>query len=513
MSDRSCRMIAPWQVAEGVGAAYPIGFHYGDDLLPLAMIEFVGGLMQVFAAPEDEEEWLERWHRPPGPDELRAMLEPYARHFGVYGDTAAFQDRKADLGTSKSPGFLFCTSSSLSGPVSLQAAMAALACMQAHCTDGGRGHRNSIRGAGGLVTLPVVGHTLWHRIWSLVLPRKEFGCLGTGAVSYPWERDTDAKAVVLPSTHPASSLYLGMPRRFRLGRAGEAGRCPITGGTGPMVAEVLTEGGGESHPAERWTHPLTPYVYRRVDKMTGPVRGVHVTSGYSWGNRVGLLTSAPGNERTPSLIVTRWRDRIRDIREHGDAPPLLRIQAFGMQYDHTAVLGLVNTVVAFRLSPPRWEGAVEAHMERAVQAVSAVETILGLRISEALVGHKPEIGPDPRVAADRRAGRPKMADGAAGAAAMIWARTESAALAFQVDVEAAMDEEGQNAGRILDASRRLLRAARDRALEIFDTATARGFRESPQRLMSARSRVIGIHLSPSALEPLGLAAPLPRKAA
>jgi len=508
MSDRSHRMIAPWQIAASDQGIVPIEFRYGDDFLPMAMIEFIGGLLQIFAAPEDEDAWLEHWHQPPDVESLRKVLEPFARHFSVYGETAAFQDRQANLGTPKPPSYLLCANGLLNAPISLQGAMAALVCLQAHCTDGGRGHRNSIRGAGALVTLPVVGSTLWHRVWSLVIPRGEFDRLGTGPVAYPWERATDAKAVVRPSTHPASSLFLSMPRRVRLGMVEESGYCPIIGVHAPLIHSVATEAGGESHPAENWTHPLTPYMLRRLDKTTAPMRGVHVGASQGWGSRVGLLNPATDNERIPSMIVRRWKDRIRDVRTPGEGPMVLKIHTFGMCYDHTAVLGMTSSLLSFRIAPQRWDVAVEGHLGRAVEAVAAVERLLALQISEAMCGRKPELGSQ-----TDKAAKPRITEAATAAAGRIWTATEQAADAFQTRVEGAMGDAHCDVDAIIVASQDLLRAVRAAALVIYDDVTSQCFRESPQRVMAGRARVNAIHSAPSVRAPLGLSNVQSKKAA
>lgn len=117
------------------------------------MLEWLGGILQIFAAPQSEEEWLELWHSPPAPQLLLEKFSAHAEHFDVYGTSAAFQDLTDNLSNTHSPSYIMNAGFPDGFPISIEAAMAALVVFQAHCPEGGRGSRNSLRGGGALVTL------------------------------------------------------------------------------------------------------------------------------------------------------------------------------------------------------------------------------------------------------------------------------------------------------------------------------------------------------------------------
>lgn len=499
-SDGRTRLIAPWQVTEPSGDAKPVGFAFADDVLNPVCTEMLAGFLQVFAAPRDEAEWRAAWDAPPTAEALRARFKPAAEHFDLYGPHAAFQDRQANLDVLKVTGRLFHTDPEMSRPVSIQAAMCALYAMQAHAPSGGRGHRNSLTGGGPLRTVPIMGDTLWQHAWALVLPDGDFRNLGTetddAVVRYAWKRETRFTDKVVRSTHPASTVYFAMPRRFRLPEAGQEGFCPILGMNAPLLDHVRDQHGGADHPAEAWTHPLTPYsiIASKGTVTASSVKAASFEHGIGWNDRAGLVVPmkiGTDGERRPALIVERWRDRGRALRRGSQARALtLRLHAYGARCDSAKILGILDSVARFRLAPPAYETAVESEMAGAIAAVREVQGMLRFQVRSAL-------------------GR-EAAGAAVGAAlASLWPRTEAAADDFQQAVEANIAAGNRSAvTEPGGAAEELLYAARTAALAIFDDLTRAAASQDPVRTYAARRAIAWVHRTSKAREPLALSLPV-----
>jgi CRISPR type I-E-associated protein CasA/Cse1 len=162
LADGSLAWIRPAEIA-AQGPRKPVGFAFGHLLLDAFATELLIGLFQYATAPEGEDEWHDRWMAPPGVDELDELLAARADGFDLYGDTPAFQDREAASVEASPVGRLFPTSAGEQGrkrnqdiflpdilAMRPEAAMVALAFVQAHSPAGGRGTRTSLTGGGPL---------------------------------------------------------------------------------------------------------------------------------------------------------------------------------------------------------------------------------------------------------------------------------------------------------------------------------------------------------------------------
>jgi CRISPR system Cascade subunit CasA len=151
------------------------------------LLEFLIGLLATTCPPVDTADWVERYRRPPTPEELAAAFAPFADAFILDGDGPRFmQDAEALDDREKPISWLF-----LDGALenteetardvfqkrrevkALSRASAAilLFLVQTYSTQGGPGVRTSVRGGGPLTTL-VIPHpafgakaTLWNMLW------------------------------------------------------------------------------------------------------------------------------------------------------------------------------------------------------------------------------------------------------------------------------------------------------------------------------------------------------------
>lgn len=498
-SDGSLTRIAPWEALRTTDGRTPVSVALADNLLNAVAVEMLAGFLQAFAPPENEAEWAATWDAPPSPDDLRKIFEPAAARFDIRGPCPAFQDARISDAELRPLGKLFhAVPGDASFCISEEAAMVALYAMQAHAYGGGRGYRTSLCGGGPLRTVPVAGETLFHRAWALVLPKRDFEALGQPTddpgLIYPWTGETKSADVIGRGSHPATTLYWAVPRRFLLPDATRRGPCPITGQDDAALIEGIREkDGGPSYPSELWMHPLTPYTRDAAKGTSAPIRAVGFPDGIGWRHRAGLVAST-GGDAVSAQIVRVWTTRARRL-----GMGHIRLHAYGARCDNAKVLGYLDSVQPYRLAPEAHEAAVEAEMRGA--AKSADEARRGLRshLGEALRR-------DPS-----RDDWQQMGDVLDEAASAFWASTEAAADSmFDATADALASEDGQDA-RLTENREAFVRSLRRCAIEVFDRMTESARDQDPAHFGGRRDSLNGIPFWPSVRTALGLAVPEHRK--
>ena len=385
-----------------------------------AIQEFLIGLLSVALAPADEDEWLERWHTPPTPDELRAVLAALPPAFYLDGDgPRAFQDLAADA-------FADCTPSPIAqllidapgdqgirqnkdlfvkrervGVLSRAAAAMTLVTMQTYAPAGGAGNRTSLRGGGPLTTLvdprpldgPVPMQALWYLVWAnveTVEQREERAGGRAGAAGrapdagvFPWlapTRHSDPKNGGAPTTpRDADPLqaYFGLPRRLRL-EVGGAGHCDLTG-----LEDSATVTGFRQRPwgaqYQGWHHPLTPHYESKEGWL--PLHGQ--SEGVVWRDWLGLLVANAVQGRRPARSVAHFL--ARRARRVGCHEPSVR--AFGYDMDNMKARGWVEArLPAFALDDAELRERVAALAGRLVEATESAAYHLLQAVKGALFG-------------------------------------------------------------------------------------------------------------------------------
>ena len=349
--------IAPSQINEReddpiVGFAWPRPDFNG------AAHEFLIGLLSTAAAPPDEADWEEWWHKPPTPAMLEARFARHAHAFNLDGTGARFlQDvDPLDGADTKPVGALLIDAPGAQtlrnnadlfvkrgGTTALCRAAVAMALytLSAYAPSGGAGHRTSLRGGGPMTTLIVAEHeraaTLWGRLWPNVELQEEIADRTTeatraydDALVFPWLAPTrtsqkaGGKSTSQPDVHPLQ-VYWGMPRRIRLQfEAADDRPCSLTNRKDAVVvAQYRTRNYGVNYVSETFSHPLSPY-YKQ--KESAPSLPVHPKpGGISYRLWPGLVCRTPDGLGNPAQVVRRWRGK-----EVGDA----RIVAFGYDMDN-----------------------------------------------------------------------------------------------------------------------------------------------------------------------------------
>lgn len=281
--------IRPWQIAEVDNPVLEIKAPRPD--FQGALYQLLIGLLQTCFAPEDEEEWLEYWNAPPSPEQLRGAFEKVGGAFELFNPegSAFMQDYDLPDGESKpvagllidAPGgktikdnldhFVKRDHIRMLCPACVATALFTL---QINAPSGGAGHRVGLRGGGPLTTLLLTGNNndiLWKKVWLNVLNQEELPSSDSYDSSVlPWlgqtRLSTKKADITTPSDVHALQMYWGMPRRVRLEKSDDGGRCDICCEQAEITCRTYrTKKHGVNYDGP-WVHPLTPYRFDKEKK-------------------------------------------------------------------------------------------------------------------------------------------------------------------------------------------------------------------------------------------------------
>ncbi len=392
--------IAPWQVTEGIREDPIVMVAAPRPDFSGALLEFLIGLLQTEAAPEDLRAWARWKEQPPRPEELRGRLEGARAHFELYGDGPRFlqsldpfegkEKGIADLVVDDPPLEMIKKNTDLfikRGRIRMlceACTAAALYAANAFSPAAGRGHRTSLRGGGPVTTVvsadPTIepGHaTLWHTAWFNVMARPDFEAnvpgnrdLRAPAAIYPWlapTRSSENGEITTPEDMSPYHVFWGMPRRIRLGDpASGDGRCDICQSQGPVVTGFVLRHGGMNYEGA-WVHPLTPYSF---DESGNPAP-LHMPRG-------GL-----GYRNWPAIVTGQRESRLRRepaatvknaLRLSRGPVGRMAVIAFGYDVDNAKIRGWYeHRAPAYRLDAEE----ASALQELASCMVSAAGEVAG----------------------------------------------------------------------------------------------------------------------------------------
>lgn len=348
-------VIAPWQIAEREDPVLEIAASRPD--FQGAVYQFLIGLLQTCFAPEDRDEWADRWDDPPDAALLRTQLELLAESFELDNpDGQAFmQDYSLPEGEKKSIASLlieapggktirdnldhFVKRGSVRRICKSCAAMA-LFTLQINAPSGGVGHRVGLRGGGPLTTLvlPPERTTLWQMLWLNVLDRDDMPRYQQNEVAdvFPWMGPTRTSEKAGSDTTPDSvhplQAYWGMPRRIRLLFPDEAvtGDCDLCPSRDvELVDEYVTRNYGINY-SGAWAHPLTPYRFDAT-KEKPPISFKGQQGGLGYRHWLILTLADDENGDCAAKIVRRYTEqRARDLHVQRVA----RLWCFGFDMDN-----------------------------------------------------------------------------------------------------------------------------------------------------------------------------------
>lgn len=340
-----------------------------------ALYQFLIGLLQTTFAPEDIDDWKERWDDSPTVDELDKVFGTYSHAFELNVKVAAFmQDyRPSDLNDSEQKNI---ASLLLDAPgentlkenkdhfvkrdvinaICPRCAASALLTLQINAPPGGRGHRVSLRGGGPLTTLlmPAQGHdALWYKVWLNILPKDAFSQdeltkkhEHLNAI-FPWMGETRTSAgkpaeETTPQDVEPLQAYWSMPRRICLGSEHvQADQCDACGELNDhLINRYRTKQYGTNY-AGPWMHPLTPYRFDTKEKKKDekkekslPIsaKGGSAKNGYRyWAS---LILGGQMPSPVAAQVVTHYHaEKFRQLKKMP-----ARVWAFGFDMDNMKAL-------------------------------------------------------------------------------------------------------------------------------------------------------------------------------
>jgi len=357
--------IAPWQLTEGIADDPIVIVAAPRPDFSGALLEFLIGLLQTEAAPEDRQGWAAWKEHPPSAEEIRDHLATAVPNFELFGDGPRFmqsfepfegKERPiADLVIDDPPYEMvkrnkdhFIKRGRIRGLCPACVA-AALYTANAYSPAAGRGHRTSLRGGGPVTTLMAPDPereperaTLWYLLWLNVLPRPVFQGLVPGnrdlvspESTYPWlapTRTSENGESTTPLDMTPFHVFWGMPRRVRLGDPSELeGVCDICREQDRLYSAFSLRHGGMNYQGA-WVHPLTPYSF---DESGEPAPFHMPRGGLGYRNWAALVVGQNARKirREPATVV---RATLRDGRRLGGRA---RLVAFGFDVDNAKIRG------------------------------------------------------------------------------------------------------------------------------------------------------------------------------
>ena len=283
--DGTSDTIAPWQIAETDNPVIEVTAPRPD--FHGALYQFLIGLLQTTYAPENEDEWFDRWEQIPDIDDVKSAFASVAEAFELVSTNgpAFLQDFDLPEGEQKPVSGLLIEApggktlkdnldhfvkGDIAKSVCKACAASALFTLQTNAPSGGVGHRVGLRGGGPLTTLVQPQNPespLWNKLWLNVLTQEKYSCDHDDLSEiFPWMAttrlsDKSGGSTMPEDTHPLQ-MYWGMPRRIRLQVTEKESACSLCGRkSSHQISHYITRNYGVNYEGP-WLHPLTPY---RID--------------------------------------------------------------------------------------------------------------------------------------------------------------------------------------------------------------------------------------------------------
>ncbi|MBK8397653.1 MAG: type I-E CRISPR-associated protein Cse1/CasA [Leptospiraceae bacterium] len=293
-------LIRPDQITTGIQEDDPItNFNSPRPDFNGALVQFMIGLLQTTFAPEDNDEWEEYLDNPPSQETLKTEFDKVAFAFNLDGDGPRFmqdetikeKDSKKDVNAIELLLDSYSEHFNKLKSVHLCKSCAALSLitMQLNATQGGSGHRTSIRNVGPLNTLIELPEkeNLWSNIWVNVLdvtffpkPKKEidyekifmwlnqkrFLKQTEGVIKSVKGKDKEVQIDTTPKDVHPNHIYWSIPRRFYFPFQHGKTVCNICSfEVESYVSDIKKETWGLNYPKDLFRHPLSPYSLRVVE--------------------------------------------------------------------------------------------------------------------------------------------------------------------------------------------------------------------------------------------------------
>jgi len=362
LRDGTTTKIAPWEVTDKFEENPVVSLDAPRPDFNGALVQFLIGLVQTAAAPQNGSEWRKILTEPPTPDDLKERFSSVRHAFELGGDGPRFMQDYEDISAvygdidgllTETPGQNalvnntdhFIKRNTVAGMCPTCCATA-LFTFQTNSPSGGPGYMTSLRGGGPLTTL-VVGdnhhNTLWQLIYLNVLEHGKFTniCgnpdLTEDRYIFPWLGETKkgrrkkgelfyGEDTGPQDAHPAT-VFWAMPRRIRLNLANLlSGYCGVCGNNSESIISLYKEiPGGASY--NGWFHPLSPH-YEQTTKGQTNILPVHAQpGGMTYRHWLGFVIQDGNEKRMTARIIHEFYERWKSGWQ-------FRLWAFGYDMDN-----------------------------------------------------------------------------------------------------------------------------------------------------------------------------------
>ncbi|MCK9196041.1 MAG: type I-E CRISPR-associated protein Cse1/CasA [Syntrophales bacterium] len=361
--DGSSDKIAPHEVTKGFDDNPIVSLDAPRPDFNGALIQFLIGLVQTTAAPDDEDDWEELLIAPPSPESLLERFMTVRDAFNLGGDGPRFMQDFEEISTKDSSieGLLIESPGAHTTELNIDhfikrntvsrmchcCCATALFGFQTNSPAGGPGYMTSLRGGGPLSTL-VLGDSSYDSLWQFlflnVLEKRKFeNMCGNPTLTekkhmFPWMGETRTGRrkkghqftggyTTPEEVHPAT-MYWAMPRRIRLNLDNRTSSiCDICGALSDRIIDSYKEIPGGASYGGAWLHPLTPY-YEKTTKGETNILPVHAQpGGISYRHWLGLVLHDSRDNKTPARVVHEFINN----RQRNDCQ--FRLWAFGYDMD------------------------------------------------------------------------------------------------------------------------------------------------------------------------------------
>lgn len=347
--------IAPYEVTKDFADNPVVSLNAPRPDFNGALIQFLIGLVQTVAAPQNGTEWRKKLVEPPSPEELQEKFATVRHAFELGGDGPRFmQDMNRSEGkewevanllldypgenTLKLDKDHFVKRGGIRS-VCPSCCATAIITLQINAPYGGVGHQSSLRGGGPLTTL-VLGQkechdNLWATLWLNILEKNYFesSCANENKTEikdkFPWmaptrtSQPTGGNDMTPEDVHPAQ-MFWSTSRRIVLSLEetgiADCGICGASNITGITKYRANTYGFSYTG---AWLHPLSPH--RHVNGSPFPVQAE--PGGVTYRHWLGLIL--PDSEK--SVFPSQSVHRFQEVRSRSDES--CRVWAFGYDMD------------------------------------------------------------------------------------------------------------------------------------------------------------------------------------
>lgn len=414
-----CSWLQGWMCDGGPGRLSPLQIgevEWADLSAPrpdfrAALYQFLIGLLQTSYAPQDVQQWCERYANPPSRAELEAAFAPCRHAFSLENDGPAFlQDLGLPDEANQLPVLELLIDAGSSSNLYFNKPAAnhglceccftqALLTLQLNAPAGGRGVRTSLRGGGPLTTLLLPADksaTLWQKLWLNILPLDALDHPPVSVLSdvLPWlapTRTSDDKGGqdTPPETVHPLQAYWSMPRRIRLDASTLGhGQCSVCGASDVRLIHHYRSRHGGTNYTGNWMHPLTPYsLDAKGEKPPISSKGHQAGRGYrDW---LGLVLGNDEHQPAAAEVVAHFTVKLNK--------PKAQLWCFGFAMSNMKALCWYDSTLPVHAVGPDVQRAFTKAVKRVLDSAESMASTLHRQVKTAWFRRPGDVGAEPAV--------------------------------------------------------------------------------------------------------------------